>query len=93
MREPEPWALGVRLRHEPNGVHRLEVAARSVAAGTRIEDLPISSDDVWVSFVVRRRRLVTVRGDTVLEPGDEVLILADPALHDELVSMFTTASR
>ncbi|HEY7042073.1 MAG TPA: cation:proton antiporter [Nocardioidaceae bacterium] len=93
MREPEPWALGVRLRHEPNGVHRLEVAARSVAAGTRIEDLPISSDDVWVSFVVRRRRLVTVRGDTVLEPGDEALILADPALHDELVSMFTTASR
>ena len=31
--EPEPWALGVRLRDEPDGVHRLTVTAGSPADG------------------------------------------------------------
>ena len=34
--EPEPWALGVRLREEPEGVHRFTVAAGSPADGIRM---------------------------------------------------------
>lgn len=89
VREPEPWALGVRLRDEPDGVHRLTVAENSTAAGVTIRDLPVSSDDVWVSFVVRDQQLVTVRGDTTLQPGDDVLVLADPELHTELLGLFS----
>ena len=87
--DPEPWALGVRLRDEPDGVHRLVVAEGSRADGVTIGDLPVSSDDVWVSFVVRDQQLVTVGGDTVLHPGDDVLVLADPDLRDELLALFT----
>ncbi len=54
-----------------------------------IGDLPVSSDDVWVSFVVRDQQLVPVGGDTVLHPGDDVLVLADPDLRDELLALFT----
>jgi potassium/hydrogen antiporter len=88
LREPEPWALGVRLRDEPHGVHRHRVQTGSPADGVSIQDLPVSSDDVWVSFVVRDQQLVAVSGDTVLTPGDDVLILADPDLQQELDDLF-----
>ena len=37
--EPEPWALGVQLRDEPTGVHRLTIKPGSAAEGRTIEDL------------------------------------------------------
>jgi potassium/hydrogen antiporter len=73
--EPEPWALGMRFRDEPEGLHRFEVEAGSAADGSMIEDLPLE-EDVWISMVSRRGRLVQVRGTTALEAGDEVLALA-----------------
>jgi cell volume regulation protein A len=73
--EPEPWALGMRFRDEPEGLHRYVVGRASRADGTAIEDLPLG-EDVWISMVSRNGRLVQVRGDTVLEVGDEVLALA-----------------
>ena len=73
--EPEPWALGMRFRDEPEGLHRLVVAPGSAADGSAIGDLPLE-EDVWISMVSRRGRLVQVRGTTVLEVGDEVLALA-----------------
>ena len=73
--EPEPWALGMRFRDEPEGLHRLVVTRGSAADGTAIEDLPLE-EDVWISMVSRSGRLVQVRGTTVLAAGDEVLALA-----------------
>ena len=73
--EPEPWALGMRFRDEPEGLHRLVVTPGSAAEGSAIEDLPLE-EDVWISMVSRGGRLVQVRGTTVLEAGDEVLALA-----------------
>ena len=73
--EPEPWALGMRFRDEPEGLHRLVVTRGSAADGSAIGDLPLE-EDVWVSMVSRRGRLVQVRGTTVLEADDEVLVLA-----------------
>jgi cell volume regulation protein A len=75
--EPEPWALGMRFREEPTGLHRYVVAAGSPADGTAIADLPVS-ESVWISIVSRDGKLLPVRGSTRLEPGDEVLALADP---------------
>ncbi|MEO7059502.1 MAG: cation:proton antiporter [Lapillicoccus sp.] len=87
--EPEPWALGVRLRAEPDSVHRLRVAARSFADGTTIADVADHvSDDMWVSMVVRDKILVMVRHDTQLQAGDEVVVLADAETHDDLTRTF-----
>ena len=88
VREPEPWGLGVRLRDEPRGVHRLRVAAGSAVDGVSIQALPVSTDDLWVSFVVRDQQLVNVSGDTVLAAGDDVLILAEPDMGEELQRLF-----
>ncbi|HST49277.1 cation:proton antiporter [Jatrophihabitans sp.] len=90
MREvaPEPWAVGVRLRDEPDGVHRFTVAAGAPAAGHRIDELDTLPDDAWISLVVRADRLLPVRGDSTLQAGDEVLVLADPGLHAQLAATF-----
>jgi cell volume regulation protein A len=73
--EPEPWALAMRFRDRPEGLHRFVVQRGSPADGATIRDLPLE-EDVWVSAVSRRGRMVQVRGATVLEAGDEVLALA-----------------
>jgi cell volume regulation protein A len=86
--EPEPWALGMRLRDEPDSVHQLRVVAGSQADGHTIEELSASSSEVWVSFVVRGGALVPVNGHTELRAGDDVMVLADASLRDELAAAF-----
>jgi cell volume regulation protein A len=86
--EPQPWALGVRLQDEPSGVHRLTIKAGSPADGRTIGDLARLPGDAWVSFVVRDGQLVAIRKDTVLRPGDDVLVLADPGLGKQLSTAF-----
>src|SRR5664280_2469536 len=87
--EPEPWALGVRLRDEPHSVRRYRVTAGSPADGSTLEDLTLSFDDAWICFVVRGGELVPVRGRTVLHAGDELLVLADPEHSGELTAAFS----
>jgi cell volume regulation protein A len=86
--EPEPWALGVRLRDEPAGVHRLTIRAGSPADGHTLGDLAGLPGDAWVSFVVRDGQLVPIRPGTRLRAGDDVLVLADPGRHEELARAF-----
>ena len=86
--EPEPWALGVRLRDEPRGVHRLTIKAGSPADGATIDDLAGLPGDAWVSFVVRDGQLVSIRGDAELRAGDDVLVLADSGRHQKLITAF-----
>jgi potassium/hydrogen antiporter len=74
--EPEPWSLGVRFQEEPEGLHRYQVAAGSIADGATVDSLP-SEEDVWISFIIRAGRLVPVRNSAVLEAGDEVLVLSE----------------
>ena len=85
--EQEPWALGVRLRNEPQGVHRITVASDSLAAGGRLDELPL--DGAWVSFAVRQGSLIPVSGDTQLLPDDELLVLAQPELREQLLDTFS----
>jgi cell volume regulation protein A len=86
--EPEPWSLGVRLRHEPRGVCRFRVAAGSPADGARVGDLSLG-DDAWVSMVVREGRLLPPNAGTVLRAGDEVLVLVDPEEEPDLQPVFS----
>lgn len=86
--ETQPWEIGVRLADEPHGVHRFTVAQGSTAQGCTVEGLGDMVGDIWVSIVVRTTGLVPVRGDTELQAGDEVVVLADPELHDTLAELF-----
>lgn len=86
--QTQPWEIGVRLADEPQGVHRFTVAAGSTAQGCTVEGLSDRVGDIWVSIVVRTTGLVPVRGDTELQADDEVVVLADPELHDTLADLF-----
>ncbi len=77
--EPEPWSLGMRFQDEPQGMHRHIVGVGSQADGATIRDLPIG-EFAWVSIVSRDGQLLNVRGQSQLQPGDEVLLLADPGV-------------
>jgi cell volume regulation protein A len=85
---PEPWALGVRLAEEHNGVHRFTISADAPANGRRINDLPDLPEDAWISIVVRENELLPVTGDTALHAGDQLLIIATTDVHDRLMATF-----
>jgi cell volume regulation protein A len=82
--EPEPWSLGVRLLDEPIGVIRLNVAAGSAADGVGVDQLAHLAGDVWVSIILRDQRLLPVRGQTRLQAGDDVTLLAEPDVQPGL---------
>ncbi|MFL6164321.1 MAG: cation:proton antiporter [Jatrophihabitantaceae bacterium] len=86
--EPQPWALGVRLRNAPAGAHRLTVTAGSAADGSTVAELVRLPETAWISFLVRDGTLLPVSAGTVLRAGDEVLVLADPELSGELDALF-----
>ncbi len=86
--EPQPWALGVRLRQEPDGVHRFTVRDGSPADGSTIQDLTDISESAWVSLVVRAGTLVPTRPGTTLQAGDDVVIFAGPETREELARTF-----
>ncbi len=72
--EPEPGSLGIRFQEESKGLHRFTVAPTPTADGSTISDLPLPGD-AWISFILRSGNLVPAHGSTVLQAGDEILIL------------------
>jgi cell volume regulation protein A len=86
---PEPWALGVRLAAEPDGVHHLTIGKGAPADGQRIDELAMLGEEAWISVVVRDHRLLPVRGESQLQAGDEVLVIASPDQHDSITALFT----
>lgn len=85
--EPEPWAVGVRLRHEPEGLRRYVLAPRAPADGRTIGDLDLSESS-WVLLVIRSGQLLPTAGSTRLRAGDEVLLLTDPQRPGEAARLF-----
>lgn len=86
--EPQPWSLGVRFRHEPEGLHRFVVGPGSAADRSLVADLHLAGD-AWVSLIIRDGRLLPVQADTVLRAGDEAVLLADGGDDRELSALFT----
>ncbi len=91
MTEPQPWALGVRLRDEPEGVQHFTITPGSPADGSLLREITDLPADVSISFLVRDSQLVTVNQNTRLEAGDQVVVLTDPAQSDELRNRFETS--
>ncbi len=78
----------LRLERGHASLVEVTLADKSPAVGVSIAQLEIPRDATIVA-VVRSGRLVVPRGDTVLEPGDEVLALvtgqSEHAVHSVLV--------
>jgi cell volume regulation protein A len=83
--EPEPWSLGIRFQEEPEDLHRFVITAGAAAANKAISDLAMP-EDAWISFIIRNGHLVPAHADTVLQPNDEVVVLAtgkdEPSLRE-----------
>jgi cell volume regulation protein A len=90
--QPEPWALGLRLRSEPDGAQQITVAAGAPADGRRIDELHELPEDSWISLIVRDDRPLPVRDDTRLRAGDRVLVLATPDAQDRVLAIFGRAA-
>ena len=80
-------ARGAAARRARGGapVHRGGRRAGRRAPDRRAGHVP---EDAWISLVVRADRLLPVRGDSRLQAGDEVLVLADPDCHEQLAATF-----
>ena len=89
---PEPWAVGVRLRAEPETAHQITVAAGSLVDGRTVEDVAEEAGNIWISIVVRDGLLLPVHGDTELRAGDLVTLLIEEALPQEVAGMFIKPS-
>ncbi|WP_412538602.1 cation:proton antiporter [Longispora sp. K20-0274] len=86
---PEPWSLGVRLRHEPDNVHRYRITDGAPADGISIADLNLP-DTVWISLISRGGHLLSLNGETILQAGDDVTALVDPDDTADARAAFTT---
>lgn len=81
------------LQLESAGAHLVEVtlAPGSPAAGLELAGLGMPRDATVVA-VVRRGRVVVPRGDTVLEVGDEVVVLVAPESEDAVRSLLVATA-
>ena len=84
---PTPWDVSLRFRDEPRSVRRYNVSGSSRALGKPISELPLG-DRSWISMVIRGGEPAQPRGSTVLQPGDELLVLSEPEDEHELVRLF-----
>jgi trk system potassium uptake protein TrkA len=76
----------IRLLSFEGGKARLvevTLAGDSPAVGREIVDMRFPRDSTVVA-VIRERRVIVPRGDTVLDPGDEVLVLVTEDSEDSV---------
>jgi cell volume regulation protein A len=85
--EPEPWSIGIRFQEKPENLHRFVVHARAPALGKPIGGLRLP-EDAWISFIIREGHLIAAHADTILQPGDEVVVLAGDADEANLREIF-----
>ena len=75
------------LPEERLEIIELVVAEESPAAGTRVADMGLP-DGALVISVLREGSGFVPKPDTVVEAGDEVLVVLDPGLEDDITQQF-----
>ncbi|GAB7090240.1 Trk system potassium transporter TrkA [Halorubrum luteum] len=76
------------LENDQAEVLELELAADCALVGRPISELVEEIDAKFVvGAITRDRELVTPRGDTVLRPGDHIVVFVESAFVSELASM------
>ncbi len=75
------------LPQERLEIIELEVAAGSPAAGAMVKDLGLPDGSLVIS-ILRGGDGFVPRGDSVMEPGDEVLLVLDTGLEEDVTAVF-----
>jgi trk system potassium uptake protein TrkA len=75
------------LRDEKLEIIEVEVTQNAPAAGLRVADVPIPEGSLIIS-ILRGGAGFVPKGDTVIEIGDEVLLVLDPGLEDRITAQF-----
>src|SRR5437764_191032 len=70
----------------------LIVDGSSPVAGTRVNDVEMPDGSLIIS-ALREGGGVVPQGDTVIEAGDEVLVVLDPGLEDDITTRFAPDGR
>jgi trk system potassium uptake protein TrkA len=79
------------LQFEDARLVEITLAPDSPAANRAIMELGVPRDATVVA-VIRERHVIVPRGETVMEPGDEVLVLVTPDSEEAVKSLFVGAS-
>jgi trk system potassium uptake protein TrkA len=75
------------LRDEQLEIIEVEVTATSPAAGRSVQDMQLPDGSLIISLLRGGRGFVP-KADTVIQPGDEVLLVLDPGLEDAITAQF-----
>jgi trk/ktr system potassium uptake protein len=78
------------LEEEHLEIIELEVGEGSEAAGRRVADIDLPDGSLIIS-VLRDGDGFVPKADSVIEPGDEVLLILDPGLEAEITLQFASA--
>jgi trk system potassium uptake protein TrkA len=78
------------LPEERLEIIELEVAMESPASGRMVKDLGLPEGSLVIS-ILRDGNGFVPRGDSVVEPGDEVLVVLDIGLESEITPLFAAA--
>jgi trk system potassium uptake protein TrkA len=76
------------LEEEQLEIIEMEVAEDSPAAGRKVIDIDLPEGSLIIS-VLREGGGIVPKGDTVIEAGDEVLLVLDPGLEADITAQFS----
>jgi len=76
------------LRDEELEIIEVEVGRGAAAAGRRVSDVELPEGSLIIS-VLRNGKGFVPTADTVIDAGDEVLLVLDPGLEERITSQFT----
>jgi trk system potassium uptake protein TrkA len=76
------------LEEEQLEIIEMEVADDAPAAGRKVIDIDLPDGSLIIS-VLREGGGIVPRGDTVIEPGDEVLLVLDPGVEADITAQFS----
>jgi trk system potassium uptake protein TrkA len=79
------------LRDEQLEIIEVEVGSGAPAAGRTVADVELPDGSLIIS-VLRNGRGFVPNSETVIDAGDEVLLVLDPGLEDRITAQFTTGA-
>jgi trk system potassium uptake protein TrkA len=77
------------LEEEQLEIIEMEVADDAPAAGLKVIDIDLPEGSLIIS-VLREGGGIVPKGDTVIEAGDEVLLVLDPGLEADITAQFSS---
>jgi trk system potassium uptake protein TrkA len=81
------------LPDEQLEIIEVEVVPGAPAAGRRVSDIDLPEGSLIISVLPRGGAGFVPKGDTVIDPGDEVLVVLDPGLEPAITAQFAPTGR